>query len=191
MVNIGQAARLNTGLVLGNMMLPIRINIISKSVELFGRNSVFAPILLALHRFMCTKLSFVYTVEKWYTVDKLSGPPTLLVHSFINFSVSVSNYCKKSSCLILLPMTDWPSNDSSLWNPARNLVNWWGGLRGPGFSVMLYFSMVYIYFLYFFGGLQCVCHSFCLCFERCINSNPESCRSKQACYQLNHSSPPA
>jgi hypothetical protein len=31
MVNIGQAARLNTGLVLGDMMLPMRINIISMS----------------------------------------------------------------------------------------------------------------------------------------------------------------
>jgi hypothetical protein len=37
MVNIGQAARLNTGLVLGHMMLPIRINIFSKSVELFWK----------------------------------------------------------------------------------------------------------------------------------------------------------
>jgi len=62
MVNIGQAARLNTGLVLGHMMLPMRINIISKSVKLFGRNSLLAPILLALHTFLCAKLSFVYTV---------------------------------------------------------------------------------------------------------------------------------
>ncbi len=26
-------------------------------------------------------------------------------------------------------------------------------------------------------------------FERCLDSNPESCRSKQARYQLSHSSP--
>jgi hypothetical protein len=61
MVNIGQAARLNTGLVLGNMMLPMRINIISESGKLFGRISVLAPVFLALHRLMCTKLSLVYT----------------------------------------------------------------------------------------------------------------------------------
>ncbi len=45
----------------------------------------------------------------------------------------------------------------------------------------------------FFGGLECVGHSFayvarpfCI-FERCLYSNPENCRSKQARYvQLSH-----
>ncbi len=47
--------------------------------------------------------------------------------------------------------------------------------------------------LYFFGGLECVGLSFayvahfCI-FERCLDSNPESCRSKQARYQLSHPS---
>ncbi len=50
------------------------------------------------------------------------------------------------------------------------------------------------FFVYFFGGLPlcwpllCLCHPFCI-FERCLDSNPESCRSKQARYQLSHPSP--
>ncbi len=45
-----------------------------------------------------------------------------------------------------------------------------------------------------FGGLECVGHSFayvahyCI-FERCLNSNPECCRSKQARYLLSQASP--
>jgi hypothetical protein len=38
------------------------------------------------------------------------------------------------------------------------------------------------FFVYFFGGL---CRTFCI-FERHLASNPESCRSKQARYQLRH-----
>jgi hypothetical protein len=30
-----------------------------------------------------------------------------------------------------------------------------------------------------------MCHPFCI-FERCLDSNPESCRSKQARYQFSH-----
>ncbi len=33
--------------------------------------------------------------------------------------------------------------------------------------------------------LLCLCHSFSI-FERCLDANPESCRSKQARYQLSH-----
>jgi hypothetical protein len=49
------------------------------------------------------------------------------------------------------------------------------------------------FFVYFFGGLECAGHCFCLCrpfciFERCLDSNPECCRSKQARYQLTHPS---
>jgi hypothetical protein len=46
----------------------------------------------------------------------------------------------------------------------------------------------------FFGGLECVVHSFacvahfCI-FERCLDSNPENCSSKQARYKLSHPSP--
>ncbi len=36
--------------------------------------------------------------------------------------------------------------------------------------------------------LLCLCRPFCM-FERCRDSNPESCRSKQARYQLSHPSP--
>ncbi len=36
--------------------------------------------------------------------------------------------------------------------------------------------------------LLCLCGPFCI-FERCLDSNPESCRSKQARYQLSHPSP--
>ncbi len=37
--------------------------------------------------------------------------------------------------------------------------------------------------------LVCLCRPFCI-FERCLgSSNPESCRSKQARYQLSHPSP--
>ncbi len=35
--------------------------------------------------------------------------------------------------------------------------------------------------------LLCLCRAFCV-FEICLDSNPESCRSKQARYQLSHSS---
>ncbi len=36
--------------------------------------------------------------------------------------------------------------------------------------------------------LLCLCRPFCI-FERCLDSNPESCRSKQARYQLSHPTP--
>jgi hypothetical protein len=36
--------------------------------------------------------------------------------------------------------------------------------------------------------LLCICRSFCI-FERCLDSNPESCRSKQARHQLSNPSP--
>ncbi len=56
-------------------------------------------------------------------------------------------------------------------------------------------SLVQLKFLFciFFGGLQCVGNSFAyvahfVFFERCLDSNPESCRSKQARYQLNKTS---
>ncbi len=46
------------------------------------------------------------------------------------------------------------------------------------------------FFLYFFGGLRtvcwplhCLCRPFCI-FQRCLDSNPECCRSKKARYQL-------
>jgi hypothetical protein len=46
------------------------------------------------------------------------------------------------------------------------------------------------FFVYFFGGLECVGHSFAyvcrvVCIlEGCLDSNPESCRSKHARYLL-------
>ncbi len=36
--------------------------------------------------------------------------------------------------------------------------------------------------------LLCLCRPFCM-FDRCMDSNPENCRSKQARYQLGHPSP--
>ncbi len=36
--------------------------------------------------------------------------------------------------------------------------------------------------------LHCLCRPFCI-FERCLDTNLESCRSKQARYQLSHPSP--
>ncbi len=51
---------------------------------------------------------------------------------------------------------------------------------------------IYI-FLYIFCGLQCVEHFFAFVahfvFERFLDSNSKSCRSKQARYQLSHPSP--
>jgi hypothetical protein len=45
------------------------------------------------------------------------------------------------------------------------------------------------YFKYFFWRARvCFCRPFCI-FERCLDSNPDSCRSKQVCYQLIHPSP--
>jgi|688.fasta_scaffold308345_1 hypothetical protein len=57
---------------------------------------------------------------------------------------------------------------------------------GSAFNIFILF--------YFFGGIDCVGHSFAcvahfVSFERCLDSNPDSCRSKQASYQLSHPSP--
>jgi hypothetical protein len=53
-------------------------------------------------------------------------------------------------------------------------------------------SCLFTFFCIFFGGLcwplLCLCRPFCIC-ERCLHSNPESCRSKQARYQLSLPSP--
>jgi hypothetical protein len=59
-----------------------------------------------------------------------------------------------------------------------------------------YFGLwINIFPVYFFGRarmcwpLLCLCRPFCI-FERCLDSNPESCRSKQACfYQPSYPSP--
>jgi hypothetical protein len=54
-----------------------------------------------------------------------------------------------------------------------------------------YYGNILLYI--FVGGLECVSHSFAyvahFVFKRCLDSNPESCRSKQARYQLSHPSP--
>ncbi len=44
------------------------------------------------------------------------------------------------------------------------------------------------YNFFFGGGVIVCCRPFC-CFERYLDANPESCRSKQACFQLSHPSP--
>jgi hypothetical protein len=53
--------------------------------------------------------------------------------------------------------------------------------------------ILYRSFYIFFGGLECdwPLHCLCspLCIERCPDTNPESCRSKKARYQLSHPSP--
>ncbi len=54
-------------------------------------------------------------------------------------------------------------------------------------------KLTYAWYLYsfsriFFGRLECVghaCRPFCI-FERCLDSNPESCHRKQARYQISH-----
>ncbi len=51
-----------------------------------------------------------------------------------------------------------------------------------------------MFFICFLGwavvccALLCLCRPFCI-FERCLDSNPERCRSKKARYQLSHPSP--
>ncbi len=50
------------------------------------------------------------------------------------------------------------------------------------------------FFEYFFAGLKCVGHFFAyvahfVFFERCLDSYPESCRSKEARYRLSNPSP--
>jgi hypothetical protein len=49
-------------------------------------------------------------------------------------------------------------------------------------------TSLHILFLYIFWPILCLCRTFCI-FERCLDSNPESCRSKQVRYQLSHPSP--
>jgi hypothetical protein len=51
-------------------------------------------------------------------------------------------------------------------------------------NVCLYFLLARVCFPLLYN-----CRPFCS-FERCLDSNPESFRSKQACYQLSHPSPP-
>ncbi len=52
-----------------------------------------------------------------------------------------------------------------------------------------------MYFCIFFGRaggcwlLLCLCRPFWFIFERCLDSNPECCRSKRARYQLRHTLP--
>ncbi len=64
--------------------------------------------------------------------------------------------------------------------------------RGPSSPPSSCLGFREIFFVYFFGdGLECVGHSLAYVahFERCLESNPESCRSKQARYQFRHPSP--
>ncbi len=51
-------------------------------------------------------------------------------------------------------------------------ASWYSG----GFSFFVYFLFL------------CLCRPFCI-FQRCLYSNPKSCRSKQVRCQLSHSSP--
>jgi hypothetical protein len=57
-------------------------------------------------------------------------------------------------------------------------------LGGSGPDPELHQRQIYLARL----SLLCLCRPFCI-FERCLDSNPESCRSKQARYLLSHPSP--
>jgi hypothetical protein len=48
--------------------------------------------------------------------------------------------------------------------------------------------IIYVFFLLYIFWRARVCWPFCT-FERCLDSNPESCRCKLARYQLSHPSP--
>ncbi len=57
----------------------------------------------------------------------------------------------------------------------------------------IWLYIIFIFFSYFWRArvcwpLLCLCCPFCI-FERCLDSNPESCRSKQALPTYSHSSP--
>jgi hypothetical protein len=53
-------------------------------------------------------------------------------------------------------------------------------------------KVFFVYRIFLAGQIECVllclCRPFCI-FERCLDWNPESCRSKQARCQLSHPSP--
>ncbi len=54
-------------------------------------------------------------------------------------------------------------------------------------------DVIHFFVIFFFGGARVCWPLLCLCtalyfFERCLDSNPESCRSKHAHYQLSHPS---
>ncbi len=75
-------------------------------------------------------------------------------------------------------------------------VRWWWLLSEPfdreDFCIRA--NSQKILFLYIFCGLECVGHSYAyvahfFIFERCLDSNTESCLCKQVRYQLSHSSP--
>ncbi len=59
-------------------------------------------------------------------------------------------------------------------------------------ELIIVMSLNYSVFVYFCGWLECwphlwLCRPFCI-FERCLDSNTESCRSKQVRYHLSHPS---
>ncbi len=57
-----------------------------------------------------------------------------------------------------------------------------------GLYLVFFFSFfVYTYF-WRAKSLLAICRPFCV-YGRCLDLNPESCSSKQACYQLSHPSP--
>jgi hypothetical protein len=64
--------------------------------------------------------------------------------------------------------------------------------HGDRCQVNLFNNELILFFLSLFGGLERVGHALlCLClpfvvFEGCLDSNPETCRSKQALYQLRY-----
>jgi hypothetical protein len=68
------------------------------------------------------------------------------------------------------------------WDPAAGLEN-----NGAGLEQMIA-GKLFFWLARVCWPLLCLCRPFCIV-ERCLDSNPESCRSKQARYQLSHPSP--
>jgi hypothetical protein len=56
-----------------------------------------------------------------------------------------------------------------------------------GFVSFLPSSSFFVYFWASWNALATLCRPICI-LERCLDSNPENCRSKQVCYQLIHPS---
>ncbi len=103
-----------------------------------------------------------------------------------------SYFCFLHLKLTYVPATKWYGTSSAKEVGSGNY-----GLHTPPppptKRLYAFFRTTSTIFLYFFGGLECVGHSFAYVahfyFWEMSSSNPESYRSKQARYQFRHPSP--
>jgi hypothetical protein len=125
----------------------------------------------------------IVTMWTWELFTSLHTTVKLQLLPYMKCSVSLGDL----SCTVFSCDSLWFAHVAAMrgrlcWT--QRWTAWAGGTDTTRQLPPSIFNMLPIGFFYIF----CLCRPFCI-FDRCLESNPESCCSKQARYQLSHQSP--